>query len=168
MAEIFWNTAHRVGETVHELNISWDDESFVEGNPKIEVTASSRRGENGERISASVEIGIEDGSNGPEIVIGSHGEHVRVSMLDLVDGSEILELVPGWFYGGGDPITGCLIRGGLSSVVGQIIRCNRENIDAEWYYPRLRAIGQCLVDNIAGIGWRAAYKAARCVLAGGI
>ena len=46
-------------------------------------------------------------------------------------------MVPGWVYGGGNPVLGCLVRAGLVAITGQIIKCRRETTGVRWTAPRL-------------------------------
>ena len=66
-----------------------------------------------------------------------------------------------------DPVTGCLIRAGLSTSVGQIIKCKDETTTVEWTADRVRAIGGCLRENIPNMLLRAAFRAAACVFKAG-
>jgi hypothetical protein len=88
-------------------------------------------------------------------------------LADVLDESQIIDRIPAWVYGGGDPFIGCLLRAGLSSVVKQVIHCKDETRGLDWYRPRVPAIGQCLRANIGRIGARTALRAAKCALSAG-
>ena len=90
-----------------------------------------------------------------------------VPLADLLDESQIIDRIPAWVYGGGDPLKGCLLRAGLSSVVGQVIHCKNETRDLDWYRARISAIGGCLKTNVGRIGSRTALRAAKCALRAG-
>jgi hypothetical protein len=88
-------------------------------------------------------------------------------LADLLDESQIIDRIPAWLYGGGDLLTGCLLRAGLSSVIGQVIRCKNATRDFDWYRPRIRAIGGCLKANFGRVVSRTALRAAKCILTAG-
>ncbi len=164
-----WRTTHQSGDDVYELEISWDDEAFTEeGTPTISVSASVRRGDTEPR-SLTAQLSIKKNEpDGPDVILQiEDNEIVRMPLSDLISETQIIDRIPGWLYGGGDLMTGCLVRAGLSSVVGQLIRCKNATREVEWYGPRIHAIGRCLKANIGGIGMRTAWRAATCVLKAG-
>lgn len=162
-----WKMTHQSGENIYDLSISWDEESFVDGNPAIQVSASVRRGANEEPSSIDATVAITNGNYGPEIsvMVGDQGPFA-MPMAELFDEAQLLELIPSFVYGG-EPITGCLIRAGLVAVVGQVIRCKNTTQGSEWYLDRIRAMGHCLKMNIGRMGSRATISALKCILTGG-
>lgn len=164
-----WRTTHQSGDDIYELEVSWDDEAFTEeGTPTISVSASVRRGDTEpQSLTAQLSI-INNETDGPDLTLRIQDkEIVRMPLADLISETQIIDRIPGWVYGGGDLMTGCLLRAGLSSVVGQVIRCKNATRDMKWYGPRIRAIGMCLKENIGSIGMRTAWRAATCVLRAG-
>jgi hypothetical protein len=108
--------------------------------------------------------------DGREEFFGSAWRAVRDSILteggdpvaDAVE--DIIEAVPAV-----DPVLGCLLRGAISAVVPQIIRCYRDiapQHPGSWFL--LGAIGRCLGEH----GWRmlgrASWRAFRCMMRGGM
>jgi hypothetical protein len=163
-----WRVESRVGDVNYDVGIEWDDDAFIEGKPEIKVQASVRRG-NGVPHSLSASVAIFESDLGATIAVHVQGREVaRMPIADLLDESQIIDRVPAWVYGGGDPLTGCLLRAGLSSVLGQAIRCKKETQALEWYQARIRAIAQCMKANIGRIGWRTGLKAAKCVASAGV
>jgi hypothetical protein len=169
MAEI-WRITHRRGEIEYELAISWDDDSFRDGTPAIHVAVTVRRGDEykeAEALEADLAI-LNNDDGGPDLALSSKGREIfRMPLADLFDKSQVIDRIPAWLYGGGDLLTGCLLRAGLSSVVGQVIRCKNATRDLAWYRPRIRAMGGCLRENIGRIGSRTALRAGKCVLSAG-
>jgi hypothetical protein len=164
-----WRITHRRGEDEYRLAISWDEESFTEGTPAIQVAVTVRRGDekDGHTLAATISITNND-TDGPDITLSIQDhEIVKMPLADLLDESQIIDRIPAWLYGGGDLLTGCLLRAGLSSVVGQVIRCSKATRDFDWYRPRIRAMGDCLRTNIGRIGSRTALRAAKCVVTAG-
>jgi hypothetical protein len=163
-----WHITHRRGENEYELAISWDNASFTEGKPAIQVAVTVRRDDK-EAHTLEAEIAIENNdTDGPDLTLSIQDkEFIRMPLADLLDESQIIDRIPAWLYGGGDPLTGCLLRAGLSSVVGQVIRCKKATRDFAWYRPRIHAIGHCLRENIGRMGSRTTLRAAKCVLTAG-
>jgi hypothetical protein len=168
MAE--WRVGHRQGDEEYELTVGWDDDSFVNGTPEITVRATVKRRDWDEPRSLTVSVGLINRDNGgPDMVFNVGGKEIfGVPLADLFDESQIIDRIPAWVYGGGDPLTGCLIRAGLSAVIGQLIRCKNDTRDEPWYRDRVIAIGSCLRAHVGRIGARAAWRAAKCALKAGM
>lgn len=167
--ENLWRTTHWQDNNEYELAISWDDESFIEGQPTIQLAVTVRRGE-AEPRSVTAEVALVNNSNdgAPDLVLRIQGkEIVTIPLADLIDETQIIDRIPGWAYGAGDLLTGCLVRGGLSSLLGQVIRCKNSTRHLPWYFPRIQAIGECLKQNLGRIGARTAWRAAKCVITAG-
>jgi hypothetical protein len=63
-----------------------------------------------------------------------------------------------------DPII-CLVKAGLSSMIGQAIVCNESlGAETEAVGRRVRAIGRCLREHVRGILGRSLWRTARCLL----
>lgn len=166
----FWRTVQRRGDVEYELEIAWDPDAFEGNTPTIAVTARTREADSPEpRSELRAEVSLlnrDEGSPELSVYIGRQ-EIVGAPLADLLDESQIIDRIPGPLYGAGDPITGCLLRAGLSSVVRQIIRCRNETQDHPWYRPRIREIGRCLRANLGRMGARTALKAGQCILQAG-
>ena len=167
MAE--WRLSHRQDGNEYELGISWNDDSFISGTPEIEISATVRRRDWKEPQRVAVTVGLEDRDGGPVLIVSVQGKPILgVPLADLLDESQIIDRIPAWIYGGGDPLTGCLLRAGLSSVVGQVIHCKNETRELDWYRARIQAIGGCLNTNVGRMGSRTALRAAKCALKAGL
>jgi len=158
--------SRQVGDNIYELTVSWDTESFEDGTPRIALAASvasATRPNDRQSIEAGLTLeGRDDGS--PDIVLRiADVEVVRLPLEDMVDESQIIDRIPGFVYGAGNPIVGCLIRAGLSSSVSGIIRCTRRTRDLRWYRARIRGIGQCLRANAGRMATGMTLRAARCI-----
>jgi hypothetical protein len=164
-----WRHVHRQGEDEYEIGVEWDDEDFVKGTPSIRVHATVRRRDWKEPETLAVTVSIIDRDDAsPDLVINVGGKEIfGVPLADLLDESQIIDRIPAWLYGSGDPVTGCLLRAGLSSVVKQVIHCKNETRGLNWYRPRVPAIGQCLKANVGRISARMALRAAKCALSAG-
>jgi len=96
-----------------------------------------------------------------EIEIVGGGE--RLQSPHLIDAEQVLDWIPAWCFTG-DPITGCLVRAGLSALIGQTLDCKKSTAELPWFKPRMKALGQCMVHHIPDMGVTAAARAARCVM----
>lgn len=88
-------------------------------------------------------------------------------LIDFPEGDDvliqILEQVPAL-----DPVIGCLIKGGFLAMLQQILACRRRTDAGLPWLPRLRLIARCVMDNFPGLAMNAAFRAARCIFAGGL
>lgn len=82
--------------------------------------------------------------------------------LDLDDAEQVIDAIPAWVFGG-DPILGCLVRSGLSAIVGQTIQCKKDTADSHWYWPRMQALGRCMLLHVPEMTGTAGLRAAKCV-----
>jgi hypothetical protein len=154
-------------ETVeYRLGIEWDSGGFEEGHPTIRVFAGTRHNGQGEFVTAEATVEIQtEGEGHPQLIVKVQKEPFhKMPLADLIDESQIIDRIPAALIGGGDPFTGCLIRAGLSAVVGQVISCKQATRDVPWNLRRLKAMGHCMREHLGRMGTRAARKALRCVL----
>ncbi len=105
-----------------------------------------------------------DPETGNEIIPGMDGHsEVKDTVFDRVQeviGNPIERLIQSTPVP--DPFIGCMIKGVVSSIVGQAMACNKmvdNNADA----GRLRQIWRCLREHAGGMGLRALWRTARCM-----
>jgi len=156
----------RVGDSIYDLAVTWDTESFEGGTPRVAISASvAPAADPQDTTSLFAAVTLEGGDVGsPDLVVRIQDrEALRVPLEDLVDES-IIDRIPGSFFGVGNPIVGCLVRGGLSAAIGQILRCRRQTRDQPWYRPRIRAIGHCLRLSVGRMAVGMVVRAARCIV----
>ena len=168
------------GDEEYELSLGWDDGAFVEGRIKFDISALKRNIETREEIeplSATVAV-IPNPDHDPDsdevpspfvqIVIKNEitgqEETINYPLNALFEESQIVDLIPAYLFGG-DPITGCLIRSGISTTVGQIIGCKNETAGVlPWFWNRVRELGKCLLISIPDMTAKMARKSVRCIL----
>lgn len=63
-----------------------------------------------------------------------------------------------------DPVLGCLIKSGIASIAGQIVRCYNGTGEFEGRLARARAIARCLGENVGRIFWATTRRTFNCVL----
>ncbi len=159
------------GQSIYDLEINWDEAAFANGIVAVKVLArrTERDGDRvateGREIAATLKVIPRERSGKVVLRVGSEKE-IEVDLSELFDESQILDRIPAAIFTG-EPVTGCLIRSGLSSVVGQLITCKSETAGVPWVRDRLIAISRCMRSNIPSMTGRAALRAALCVGRGG-
>lgn len=151
----------------YELSLSWDDKAFIDGNVSFRIDVVRRSLENRDDIMAlDATVSIAANKEGqPLLIIKAQGKQVaEYKLRDLFDESQVIDMIPAWVYGAGEPITGCLLRSGLSVSVAQILSCRNQTAGVEWYLARMREIGACLLRAIPDMTASAARKAITCIL----
>jgi hypothetical protein len=152
----------------YEIEIEWNDAEFVGGELSFRISGSRRRLDGrGEVESLEATVGIRPGEeNQPQLFISIGGEDFHIDLRDLVDEASILDRIPAHFYTG-DPLTGCIVRAGISSVLSQIIECRNETTGVDWYKRRARAMWRCLREHVPSMCGKAAFRAVRCIARAG-
>ncbi|ODU22090.1 MAG: hypothetical protein ABS87_03375 [Sphingomonas sp. SCN 67-18] len=67
-----------------------------------------------------------------------------------------------------DPVLGCLLKAGLSTTIGQAIRCHFEIRERETLARRARALARCLAANSGTMIGRIIRRTIRCALFAGL
>ena len=103
------------------LDISWDDEDFMEGAITFGAEVSVQSEDGGEFspvMGASISVKDEEGE--PILLILINGEeHFRGPLTDIVGEETVFDQIPPIIFG--EPISGCLLRAGISATVSQIL-----------------------------------------------
>ena len=186
-------------EEVYEIELAIDQLATLRETLTVEITARRHsRDEKPQEISATLSLDLENrlivveiageevgrisldakgiveaddaDVDGAEEFFGSAWRAVRDNILtergdpvaDTVE--DLIEAVPAF-----DPVLGCLLRGAISAVVPQIIRCYRDiapQHPEKWFL--LGAIGRCLGEHGWRILGRASWRAFRCMMRGGM
>jgi hypothetical protein len=153
-----------------ELSISWNDAAFSEeGIVSFDITASARDSKNPDwdgSLSLSVSINPAE-KDEPMLNVTLGGKPIAsVPLKPLLEHSLVIDRIPAAVFGL-NPVTGCLIRSGLSAIISQIIECKSETAGVDWYWARTKAIAHCIRDHIPELSLRAAFLSARCVVRAG-
>ena len=150
----------------YELSLGWDIEAFLSGNVSFDIDVARRSLENvDEEITLHATVSIELRDKQPMLIIEAQGnEIVSYPLREIFDESQIIDMIPGWVFGGGEPITGCLLRAGLSASITQIIACKKQTAGIDWFWERMKEIGRCLINALPDIAASAARKAITCII----
>lgn len=157
----------RRDSTQYSLDLSWDEDAFVDGIISIAAEVSVRDLDNDKseiKTTGTVSLEpVDDGS--PILVIKVDDERVFEGPLTEIIGEEtVFDHIPRELFL--EPITGCLLRAGLSAGIAQILDCKDRTAGIDWVLPRMKVIGRCLADNGMKMAARAAVKAGCCIFAG--
>lgn len=87
---------------------------------------------------------------------------LRKPLSDLIEVDQVLDWIPAWAYTG-EPIIGCMVRSGLSALVGELIGCRRSTSELPWYAPRMKALGRCMLEHVPEMTKTAGLRAAKCI-----
>lgn len=157
-----------------ELSLNFDEKALVDGDFSISAKVRTWPVTNPKDVqSAWAEVTIKQDDEGRPIlsvtlrgdVADWKGRQVifEKPLWDLIDAEQVLDWIPAWCFTG-DPITGCMVRAGLSALIGQTLDCKKSTAELPWFKPRMKALGQCMVHHIPDMGVTAAARAARCVM----
>ena len=175
---------------LYKISFDFDDEAIMENCGTFRITGSSKKqadeSANWDSVSLDGLINFEERT----ITISKSEETIAVISLDteLPDSDDfygeandfeaegevinsaigetsvehLIELVPT------DPFFGCLIRGALSTAVGQIIRCyNRVRSNASSVERLLTNIGGCLKEHSLKMTFTFLWRSGKCVITAG-
>lgn len=144
----------------YSLSLGYDAEGSGPDVARLDLLASRN-----EEVVAKADLRLDQ-----EGVVEINVNDERVTSFHLIDFPDreeiliqILDQIPPM-----DPVIGCLIKGGLLAILKQLLACRRLTDSGQAWPLRLRAIARCLYDNIVDIGMDAAFRAARCILRGGL
>lgn len=173
MKEVIARTEEYKGRKF-ELSLNFDEKALVDGDFRITARVKTWPVDNPKAVQlAEAEVSIEPDKEGRPILrvtlrgnaAGWEGKKdvFEKPLWDLIDAEQVLDWIPAWCFTG-DPITGCLVRAGLSALIGQTLDCKKSTAELPWFKPRMKALGQCMVHHIPDMGVTAAARAARCVM----
>lgn len=162
----------------YELALNFDDAALADGAVAVSATVTAwslDRPDDKHQISAELSIARDDRDR-PILTVRLKGDVQGVQMdeviferplSELIQAEQILDSIPAWAYTG-DPITGCMVRSGLSALVGQLLDCKKSTEELPWYWPRMRALGHCMLQHVPDMTKTAALRAGKCILRFGV
>jgi hypothetical protein len=121
-----------------------------------------------EKLSLEVQASVVPRNNAPWLVIEIAGKEVFAQPLEeVLGGSSVVDAIPAYFYGGGDPMIGCLIRAGVSASVDQIMACYRRAESREGIGHRIKLTCKCVAEKIPDLTFVAIYRTGLCIARAG-
>lgn len=171
MAEITAHSIEHDGKK-YTLSLNFAEGAMVEGHYEFSAKVVRERLEpplEKEEVSATVSIRPDEHMR-PIVEVRLSGEVAGIEadfiifskpLADLIDAEQVIDSIPAWVFG--DPITGCLVRSGLSAIIGQTLECKKRTAESHWYWERMRAIGRCMIRHVPEMTLTAATRAAKCV-----
>ena len=158
---------------VYELSLNFDDAALADGGFSVSAqvqTWTLDRSDDKQYVSAEVTIAPDDEGR-PKLTVTLLGNAIGVEgkqavfekpLSEFIDADQILDWIPAWLFTG-DPITGCMVRSGLSSIVGQLLDCKKSTSEFPWYWPRMSSLGRCMLAHVPEMTKTAALRAGKCI-----
>lgn len=160
-----------IGWYEYEFQINWNDEALIDGNAHYELKAVKIHIDNPnepiQEVKAELDLIIQNDSVCMIIHIDSdHGiQGATIPITELFEGEskaeQFIENIPVLFFG--DPILGCLIRSGLSSLIGTILSCKDKTTEVAELQQRLLAICRCLRAKVNNFSVKITLRALKCM-----
>lgn len=158
MAKITELTFKHKGKT-YSLDIDFDDEALMEDDLAFDLFATRTGGRAPDLyVNARVQISPSEET----ITISVQGETVFEGHIFETESTfeDVLDNVPAELFG--DRITGCAIRAGVSSIIGQAINCAR-GLEEDRRWRLVTEYLECMRNNFSSISSTTMYRAFRCV-----
>ncbi len=158
------DVSFKIAGSKYRLTLDFDDAALMQDTIAFDVVAERIGGKlPSETIDARVEI-----IPGQDIiVIRVAGQEVfRTDVFDhgATPAEQFIQAMPASMFGG-DPILGCAVKAGLSSIIGQAIDCCR-SLEAGARWRVVAEYLRCMAQNFGKISRIAMFRAFRCVLGG--
>lgn len=176
-------TSHRLsrGQYDYEIEIGLDDAALMDNALEFEVVARrSWRGEH-PHVEVPAKVSVDLASMTATVRIADQ----EIGKIDLA-ALEIPEALPAedawnrlkaaWEYHGAepleealqaipvpDPVFGCLLKAGLTTTLGQTMKCYDQVKGASGGFRRVRRVFVCLAENGVGMIWTATSRSLRCM-----
>lgn len=152
----------KIAGSTYKLKLDFDDAALMEDTIAFDVTAERVDGKlPNQTIDARVEI--MPGTD--TIVIYIAGEEVfRTDVFDhgATPAEQFIQAIPAATFGG-DPILGCAVKAGLSSIIGQAIDCCR-SLEANGRWRIVAEYLRCMAQNFSKMSRIAMFRAFRCIV----
>lgn len=170
MSKIF-QTNIRNSDRNYLFTLDWDDRSFVQGHIRFKILIdywnidSEHKSEDRESFQFEVSIESDKEEKKPLLIIRAKDKKIiDLPLDDIFSADDVIEKIPSWVYGGGDPVSGCLIRSGLSVTIGQLVDCKNATADKNWFWERTKSMGRCLKQKFPDMCSRLAWRVTKCML----
>ncbi len=155
------NLSFDIAGSTYKLKLDYDDAALVQDTIAFDIVAERF---DGKLSNKSIDARVEIIPGQDTIVIFIAGKEVfRTDVFDKGETSaeEFIQAIPASVFGG-DPILGCAVKAGLSSVIGQAIDCCR-NLEAEMRWRIVSEYLRCMSQNFGKISRTAMFRAFGCI-----
>lgn len=154
-----------IDEVTYKLDLSFDDAAIMDSAAAFNITATclSRDGDDYIQTKVAARVEISPWENVGTISI----EGMEVYRFELVDRGDVglekfLQSIPV-----PDPILGCAIKAGVSSLIGQAIKCRTE-MERARFWGQIAEFARCMRDHVGAIGRTALRRTFGCMISGGL
>ena len=148
------------GDTTYRLDLTLDDAAMMDDTVAFDLTATVER--DGRQRAVSVRVEILPWENLGRIIVD--GGTFEFTLADHGDSGleQFLASIPV-----PDPLLGCAIKAGISSLIGQAIKCRRE-VESAGLWRSMQVFARCMRDHFGDIGRTALKRAFGCMISGGL
>ncbi|KDM93377.1 hypothetical protein [Photobacterium galatheae] len=149
----------------YEFQIRWNNENLING--EAEFILKAIKSPEGGTVEAIVKIILMEESVCIVIdLLTEHGWATKfIPITELFQGEsqaeQFIENMPPLIFG--DPILGCLMRSGLSALIGEILSCKDNTSEVDMLHERLLAICRCLRAKSNTITIKITLRAMKCM-----
>jgi hypothetical protein len=155
------DVSFEIASSTYKLALDFDDAALMQETIAFDVTAECVGGRL-PRHSIRARVEIIPAKDTMVIYIGGK-EMFRTDVFDHASTpvEQFIQTLPAPLFGG-DPILGCAIKAGLSSVIGQAIDCCGK-LEANSRWRVLTEYLHCMTKNFGKISRVAMFRAFRCI-----
>jgi hypothetical protein len=156
------DVSFKIAGSTYKLTLDFDDAALMQDTIAFDVTAE-RVG--GTLPNQTVDARVEIVPGSDSIVIYVAGQEVfRTDVFDhgATPAEQFIQAMPATAFGG-DPILGCAVKAGLSSIIGQAIDCCR-SLEANGRWRIVAEYLRCMAQNFGKISKIAMFRAFRCIV----
>ena len=160
---VLLNPKIRHDEHLYELSLSWNEDAFaIDGRAEFTVAASILEPEDAmATVEATVLVERREDDALWLVVSATGYPGFEVPVSEIVEpeslAGAIVEAIPV-----PDPIIGCALRSGLSTVIDQVFACHRQAEDAE--EGRVRSFFRCMKASTRRMASRCLFRFGCCML----
>ena len=153
----------------YQIAVTWNEAAFSDGDISFGITVTKTKGDSDEgSVEISATMSVAEGENErPVAKFELLGREFELSLEDLTGESDFVDRIPAAFFSGGEPVTGCLLRSGISATLGQVLECKSATENHPWFRERTMAVGNCVRNSIPEMGAKLAFRATECILRDG-
>jgi hypothetical protein len=168
------------GDHEYNLDVSIDDEALVKDSLSFAVTAQYRHLKEDHWQTVTVSLDYDFGENQITATFDGIAVPITLSLKPFID--EVKSIVADAITPGldraieriiqgvpvPDPIFGCLLKAGISTLVGQLLRCLQQIREVPTFGQRVRETARCLRHNGIAMLSTAARRTFMCMVTLGI
>lgn len=144
----------------YAIELNFDDSAMMESILKFDVIAKEKN--QGLELNARVEVLPLESKIA--IFVGD-GEPIELNIFNSSENylEELIDKIPQTFLL--DPVFGCAIKAGVSSIVGRAVEC-AHSLEANSLWKNMREYFRCMSSKFSDITNKTIYRTFRCIFTG--